>query len=108
MMNDINIGDFDTLVTLMSQIISQGTKGEKVVSYAVHSQVLAKIERSDSDAVVDENFESGIQLTMTTYKLSAISTKWRVAVDGKTYDISSVDIGDRMTQYMQLKLTSIE
>lgn len=108
MVDNVNIGEFDRLVTLQKCVITTGPQGQKKSSFADFAKVFAKVERSDSETIMDDNLESDKSLVVTTYKHNEVTTRWRVVVDGLAYEIRSIDNGNRMSPFMRLLIKTIE
>ena len=108
MENRINIGDLDTLVTIQSVTMSRGTEGENVAVFVEHSKVFAKLERTVSESVNDENLEAGYSILATIYKIPALTTRWRVVVDNVPYEILSIDTISRVSPLCTLTLAAID
>ena len=70
----INPGEFDTLVKIQSVTAGRGTQGQRTVSYVDHSTPFAKIERGVDETVQDGNLEASQNLTLTGYKIAAMTT----------------------------------
>ena len=104
----INPGEFDTKVKIQSVTAGRGTQGQRTVSYVDHSTPFAKIERGVDETVQDGNLEASQNLTLTGYKIAAMTTRWRVLVDSKPYEVRSIDPIDRMSPYFILTLHAID
>lgn len=104
----VNIGELDTKVGLYSLKLTTGSKGEKVKTYEKHSDVFARIDRNTQESVNDYNLESGASLLVTIYKVAGLTTRWRVRVEGKDYEVISVDPIERQSQFCTLGLNAIE
>ena len=104
----IRIGELDTQVELQKmgqKIGSQGQKSWAIISRAI---VWAKVERNVNEAIGDENLEANASLTVTIYKVSDLSTRWRVVVEGKTYEVRSIDPISRASLFCTLSLFAID
>jgi len=108
MENRINIGELDTLVTLLAPTATLGSEGEKKSTYTEHSDVFAKVDRDTTDSLAYENFDGRDNVALTIYKVSAMNTRWRVAIEGKTYEILSIDQISRVSPLCTLSLQSID
>lgn len=107
-MNRINPGEFDTKVTMQSVTASRGSQGQRIVSHTDYSSPFAKIERDIDESVTDNNLEAGQSIKLTTYKIAELTTRWRVIVAEKPYEIRSIDPIDRMSPYFILSLHAID
>ena len=108
MENLINIGELDTLVTLLAPSVTLGSEGEKKSTYAEHSQVFAKVDRDTTDSLAYDNFDGRDNVSLTIYKVPAMSTRWEVVIEGKTYEILSIDPVSRVSPLCILSLQSID
>jgi head-tail adaptor len=108
MENRINIGELDTLVTLQTAVQTIGAQGESVTTFRDHSRVYAKVDRTVNEMVSDGNYEAGQDIALTVYKVPSLTTRWRVVVDGKPYEIRSIDPVSRVSPLCTLSLAAIE
>lgn len=107
MENLINIGELDTLVTLFAPTAGIGSEGEKYSTYTVHSEVFAKVDRDTTDVLSYENYDGRDNVAVTIYKVSALNTRWQVGIDGKRYEILSIDQVSRVSPLCVVSLQSI-
>ena len=105
---DWKIGEMDTIVTVLRNVTTLGDQGQKTRSWEEHSRVWAKVTRRVSEMVDNGNLEDGRSLEVTVYKIPCLDTRWRVVVDGKPYEIRSVDMVDRVSPVCVLSLFSID
>ena len=108
MADTYQIGDFDTLVTIRQKVITTGDQGQKTYSWVDHSRVWAKVVRRISEMVDYGNLEDGHSLEIHIYKIPGLDTRWQVVVDGKAYEIRSVDTIDRLSPVCILSLFAID
>ena len=106
--NLINIGELDTLVTLFSPSASQGSEGEKKSTYARHSDVFAKIDRTVSDQLAYDNFDGRDNAVLSIYKVSGMNTRWQVEIDGRRYEVLSIDPITRVSPLCEVNVQSID
>ena len=96
MENRINFGELDTLVLLRSCVITYGTQGAKKYTFQDYERVYAKVDRNVAENVTNTNLEEGQEITLTIYKVKALTTRWRVVVEGRlmllTLLVSHLDI----------------
>lgn len=104
----IRIGDLDTQVELQKLGQSIGSQGQKTWAVTARYTVWAKVERNVNEGIGDENLEANASLTVTIYKVSDLSTRWRVNVEGKTYEVRSIDPISRASLFCTLTLTAID
>lgn len=104
----INPGDFDTVVTVQSVSTTRGAQGQRIVSYAYHSDCFAKVDRNVNESVSDNNLEASQAISLTMYKIEGLTTRWRVLVADKPYEIRSIDPLDRISPYCILTLQAID
>ena len=102
------IGDFDTLVTIREKILTTGDQGQKTYTWRDHSRVWAKVVRRIAEMVDYGNLEDGHSLEIHIYKIPGLDTRWQVVVDGKPYEIKSVDMIDRISPVCILSLFAID
>lgn len=102
------IGEFDTLVTIRERIIATGDQGQKTYTWREHSRVWAKVVRRFSEMVDNGNLEDGRSLEVHIYKIPGLDTRWQVIVDGKPYEIRTVDMVNRISPVCVLSLFAID
>lgn len=102
------IGDFDTLVTVRERIISTGNQAQKTYTWREHSRVWAKVVRNVSQMVDNGNLEDGRSLEVHIYKIAGLDSRWQVVVDGKPYEIRTVDMVSRISPVCVLSLFAID
>ena len=107
MENRINIGELDTKVLLRSCVITQGAQGAKKYTFQDYAEVFAKVDRTVSENVANTNLEQGVDITLTIYKVAALTTRWRVVLDGKAYEITGIDPISRVSPVCVLSIHSI-
>ena len=108
MENRINIGELDTLVTLFSPSASQGSEGEKKSSYTKHSDVFARIDRTTSDQLAFDNYDGRDVAVLSIYKVAAMTTRWQVGIQGRRYEILSIDPITRYSPLCEVNVQSID
>lgn len=108
-MADISaIGGMDTLVEIQAGAAAKGSQGQKSFVFTHHSDVYARVDRNTEEAVSNGNLEEGHTLRLTVYKIPALTTRWRVLVDGKPYEIVSVDPVSRISPVCILTVNAID
>ena len=108
MENKINFGELDTLVLLRSCVITYGTQGAKKYTFQDYGQAYAKVDRNVAEAVTNTNLEEGQEITLTIYKVQDLTTRWRVVVEGRTYEISGIDPVSRISPLCHLTLHAVD
>ena len=108
MENRINIGELDTKVLLRSCEITYGAQGAKKYTFQDYAEVFAKVDRNVSESVTNTNLEQGVDITLTIYKVMALTTRWRVVLDGKAYEITGIDPISRVSPFCHLTLNIVE
>lgn len=108
MENSINIGELDTLVTIQKATLTQGAQGNKKTVFVEHSKVWAKVERSINEMVGNGNLEEGNTIELTAYKIPGLTVRWRVIVEGMTYEITAIDPISRISPLNVLTLSAID
>ena len=97
----------DTLVEIQEGEVVRGDQGQKSYQYTHHSDVYARIERDTEETISMGNLEEGHTLRLTMYKIPALTTRWRVLVGGKPYEIASVDPVSRISPVCVLTVGAI-
>ena len=108
MENKINVGEFDTLVTVRRKVILRGDRSQKTYVWEDHSKVWAKIVENVSEMIDNGNLEDGRSLEAYIYKIPGLDTRWQLIVRGKPYEIRSVDMISRISPVCVLSLFSID
>jgi len=108
MENRINIGELDTKVLLRSCEITYGSQGAKKYTFRDYAEVFAKVDRNVSESVTNTNLEQGVDITLTIYKVVALTTRWRVVIDGKSYEVTGIDPISRVSPLCHLTLRIVE
>ncbi len=103
-----NLGELDTLVTIRSCIIGKTDRGAKTYSFPFHSKVWAKVSRSVDEVVANQNLEALHTVTLTMYKIEEMTTRWQVVLDGKPYEIVSIDPIERMSRLCEVSIRAID
>ena len=104
----VNIGELDTLVTIQECIITSGTQGNKSYSFADFRQVYANVDRRVDERLSIGNLEEGDYITLAIYKIPQLTTRWRVKLEGRSYEITSIDPIDRLSPICNLSLHAID
>lgn len=108
MENRINIGELDTKVTLYSPTVSLGSEGEKSATFSVHSRVFAKVDRTVTDQLAFDNYDGRDNASIVIYKVKGMNTRWQVGIEGKTYEILSIDSISRVSPLCEVSIQSID
>lgn len=103
----MNLGELDTLVTLQRNTTTRGAVGQVINTWTDVACVWGKVERNTSEGVDDQNYETDQSLRLTIYKQRDLSTRWRVLVGGKPYEIRGINPGDRTDVVCELQLYAI-
>lgn len=98
----------DTLVTLQKCVITSGSRSETVTTYQDFAEVWAQVERNIDEYVGNDNLEQNESYTLTIYKVSELTTRWRVVIGSSTYEIRAIDPIDRMSPFCNLTVYSIK
>lgn len=106
--NRINIGSLDTLVIVLKGEQSRNSQGAKSFTYTEHSRVFANVDRRIDEQVVTGNLEEGQFISLTVYKIAELTTRWRVVVEGRTYEITAIDPIERLSPFCILSLHAID
>lgn len=89
--NRINIGEFDTQVALYSVTQSRGTQGQKTITRTLNGTVWAKVETLTDEFVSDDNLEARTTVSVSTYKIQGLNTRWELEINGVPYEIRGID-----------------
>lgn len=108
MENKINIGELDTLVSLLKGEVTTGAQGNKRFEFSEHSRVWAKVERNINEMVANSNLEEGNVIELTVYKVRDLDRNWRVIVDGLPYEITAISPISRVSPLCVLSLKGID
>lgn len=103
-----NTGDLDTLVTINSCIISYDAEGGKEYTFSKFRDVYANVDRRVSEQVSIGNLEGGDYIALTIYKIPEIDSTWQVVVAGQKYEITAIDLGDRLSPFCTLTLHAVD
>jgi head-tail adaptor len=107
MENKVNIGELDTLVTVRRGVQSSGQEGQKKFTYSFYRDVYAKVERNVSELVANTNLEEGDYVQLTIYKIPELTTRWRIVLGGRDYEITGIDPIFRVSPVCVLSIHSI-
>ena len=108
MENRINLGELDTLVLLRSCVITYGAQGAKKYVFQDYERVYAKVDRSVSESVTNTNLEEGQEITLTIYKVAALTTRWRVVVESRPYELTASEQSARLCDVGHLTLHAVD
>lgn len=106
--NQINIGTLDTLVTILSCETSRNREGAKVFTFPSFRDVYANVDRHADEQVNTGNLEQGEYITLTIYKIPELTTRWRVRVEGQTFEITGIDPISRVSPLCILSLHALD
>ena len=102
-----NLGQLDTLVTVKKGTQSTGSQGEKKFTYIFFRDVYAKVERNVSEIVANTNLEEGDYVQLTIHKIPELTTRWRIVLEGRDYEITGIDPISRVSPVCVLSIHSI-
>ena len=102
-----NLGEMDTLVTVRKGVQSTGSQGEKKFTYTFFRDVYAKVERNVSEIVANTNLEEGDYVQLTIHKIPELTTRWRIVLEGRDYEITGIDPISRVSPVCVLSIHSI-
>jgi len=103
-----NTGDLDTLVTIQQCVISYGKDGSKKYTFSNFRDVYANVDRRVSEQVSIGNLEDSDYINLTIYKIPELTTRWRVTISGQAYEITGIDLIDRLSPFCTLSLHALE
>lgn len=107
MENRINIGELDTLVTVMRCTQSTGSQGEKQFIFSFYGDVYAKVDRNVSETISNTNLEEGDYVQLTIYKIPELTTRWQIVLHGRNYEITGIDPVSRVSPLCVLTIHAI-
>ena len=107
-MATFNTGDLDTLVTIQQCVISYGSEGQKTYTFTDFRDVYANVDRRFSEQVSVGNLEDSDYITLTIYKIPELTTRWRVKIGSQSYEISAIDMGDRLSPFCVLSIKAVD
>ena len=107
MENRINIGELDTLVTVMRCTQATGTQGEKQFVFTRYGDVYAKVDRSVNETIANTNLEEGDYVELTIYKIRELTTRWQIVLRGRSYEITGIDPVSRVSPLCVLSIHAI-
>jgi len=108
MANEVNIGTMDTLVTVQSCTITKGREAAKSYNFQDFRQVYANVELLVEEQVNSSNLDEGKYINLTIYKIPQLTTRWRVIVDGRSYEITGINPISRISPFCILTLHAID
>lgn len=104
----VNIGTLDTLVTVQKCVISYGSEGGKTYTFTDFRDVYGNVDRRISEQVSIGNLEDGDYIALTIYKIPELTTRWRVKIDGQAYEITAIDLIERISPFCTLTLHAVD
>jgi head-tail adaptor len=107
MENKINIGELDTLVTVMRCTQATGTQGEKQFVFSNYGDVYAKVDQNMSETIANTNLEEGDYVQLTIYKIQELTTRWQIVLRGRNYEITGIDPVSRVSPLCVLTIHAI-
>jgi head-tail adaptor len=103
-----NTGSLDTLVTINSCVITMDAEGGKKYSFPKFRDVYANVDRRVSEQVSIGNLEGGDYISLTIYKIPELDSTWQVVVESRKYEITAIDLGDRLSPFCTLTLHAVD
>ena len=104
----INTGELDTLVTINRCVITKDDEGGKKSAYTHFRDVYAKVDRRIDEQVSIGNLEGGDYIGLTIYKIPELDSTWQVVVDGQRYEITGIDLLERISPFCTLTLHAVD
>lgn len=104
----VNTGNLDTLVTINRCVISYGKDNAKKYSFVHFRDVYAMVDRHMSEQVSIGNLEEGDFISLTIYKIPELDTTWQVVMGGQAYEITGVDMLERISPFCVLTLHAVD
>ncbi len=106
--NRINIGELDTMITVVAITQTIGAQGQKKRTTSTYGQVWAKLEPLTDETVSDDNLEAVTSMQVTIYKIPSLTTRWQLVIDNVSYEIRSIDPISRWSPFCTLSINTIE
>ena len=106
--NRVNPGELDTLITVQSVTQTIGERGQKKTTVTKYADVYAKLDRMITEAVDDDNLESGETVDVTMYKIPTLTTRWRLVISGVPYEITAIDPISRYSAFNVITAKTIQ
>ena len=103
-----NTGDLDTLVTINRCVITMDSEGGKKYTFTKFRDVYANVDRRVSEQVNIGNLEGGDYIALTIYKIPELNSTWQVVVAGQQYEITDIDLGERLSPFCTLTLHAVD
>lgn len=103
----MDIGAMDRLVLVQSCEVQTNAQGAKRYVFTDHSRVFANVVEDSDENVQMGNLADVRSLSVTIYKITGLTSRWRVIIDGQPYMIASVDDVSRTSPLCTLHVTSI-
>ena len=101
-MAEVNIGEFDQIVEIFSCATRHGDKGETIEDYSKEGCVSAKVDVLINEEENDYNISSERTITVTTYGIPDMTTRWRLRWQGQNYGIRSITPVSRMSPFTRI------
>lgn len=89
--NRINIGELDTMITVVAVTHTIGAQGQKKRSASTYGQVWAKLDWQESEQVADGNLEDERVVEVSMYKIPALTSRWQILIDNIPFEIVQID-----------------
>ena len=106
--NRVNPGELDTKITVQAVSQTRGDQGQKSRSFVTYGEVWAKVEPLTDESVSDDNYEAVTSVSVTLYKIPALTTRWRLVIGGVPYEIASIDPISRYSAFNILTARTIQ
>lgn len=107
-MDYFNTGNLDTLVTINSCTITKDSEGGKKYTFTKFRDVYANVDRRVSEQVSIGNLEGGDYIALTIYKIPELDSTWQAVVSGQKYEITAIDLGERLSPFCVLTLHAVD
>ena len=86
----ISIGSFTNKLSLIKNVQRKNERGAVENEYIYEREIFAKVvEIAGSEQDVDSNLIALNSIEITTYVMPDLSTSWRIAYNGKMWDVVS-------------------
>lgn len=106
--NRVNIGLMDTKITVVQVTIGRGAQGQKQRTESVYGDVMAYLEPLTDEMVSDDNLEARTGMSVTIYKIPALTVRWQLVIGNVPYEIRSIDPISRWSPLCTLTAYTIE
>jgi head-tail adaptor len=100
----MNIGNFDTMITIEQSTITKNSIGEAIKTWSTFVQLWGNVTiKSAGESIESKQKVGSTVLTFSTHNYAGITQEMRVYMLSEYWDIISVDYSDRAKMVLELK-----